>query len=150
MRVRHFSSIKREEESQPSRCNMAEQSGKCTYKKAQESGQEENASSKPIWHRKRGNPLLRSWEHEGDTGEIMLSFPQELGKEGAVVMANGASLCIWKMTLVLWADLQCRREEAQCQDCGAGALTAGSAHCKKALQDKGPPAEHRCPPNFTP
>lgn len=47
MRIRHFSSIKREE-SQPRRCNIAEQSGKHTYKKAQESGQEKNASSKQI------------------------------------------------------------------------------------------------------
>lgn len=94
MRVRHFSSVKREEESQPSRCDKAEQSGKCTYKAAQESAQEENTFSKQIQHRKRGNHLLRSWEHEGDTGEIMLSFPQELGQERAVVMANGVSLRI--------------------------------------------------------
>lgn len=53
------------------------------------------------------------------------------------------------MTLVLWVDLQCRHEEAQCQDRGAGALIVGSARCKKALQDNGPPAEHCCPPDFT-
>lgn len=35
MRVRHIYSIKKEKKKtkQPGRCNMAEQSGKCTYKK---------------------------------------------------------------------------------------------------------------------
>lgn len=89
------------------------------------------------------------WEHERDTGELMLGFPQKLRKERAVTMANWASLCVQQVTQVLWVDVQHRHEGAQCQDCGAGVLIMGSAHCKKALQDKGPPAEHCCPPIFT-
>lgn len=71
--MRLIFSIKKEEKNQPGRCNMVDQSGKCTYKKAQETWKKENTSSKQMHHRNRRN-LLKSSEHKGDTGEIMLSF----------------------------------------------------------------------------
>lgn len=73
MRVRHIYSIIKEEKIQPGRHNMAEQSRKFTFKKAQETWKEENTSSKQMHHRNRRN-LLKSLVHKGDTGEILLSW----------------------------------------------------------------------------
>lgn len=114
----------------------------------QESRSEENASSKKLWHRNRGNSLPRAWEHEGDAVEIISGFSQQLGNVRAAVMANGASLHIWQMALVLGVDLKCWHKEAQCQDCGARHWARGSAHCKTVPQDRGTPGKHCWPPNF--
>lgn len=114
----------------------------------QESRSEENAPSKKLQRRNRGNSLLRAWEHKGGAVEIISGFPQQLGNVRAAVMANGASLHIWETTLVLWVDLKCWHKEAQCQDCGARHWARGCAHCKTALQDRGTPGKHCWPPNF--
>lgn len=67
----------------------------------QESRSEENAPSKKLQYRNRGNSLLGAWEREGGAVEIISGFPQQLGNVRAAVMANGASLHIWETTLVL-------------------------------------------------
>lgn len=74
MRVRHIYSIKKEGKNQPGRCNMAEQSGKCTSKKAQETWKAENTSCKQMHHRNKKS--AEDLAHKGDIGEIMLSFPR--------------------------------------------------------------------------